>query len=64
MKKLMIKPYAIYIEEEGSIYRIMRYNLTKKDWDIMNDVFTNELDAQIKIDELNQEVGLVPFMIE
>lgn len=64
MKKLMIKPYALLIVVENLNYRIVRYNFVNKDWDILGDIYTNESDAQIEVDKLNEETGLIQLELE
>lgn len=64
MRILYIKPYSLYIVEEGVCYKIMRYNVLSQDWDELPDVYNNKEDAKAEIDRLNSDSGLVTYMIE
>lgn len=58
MEKLVIKPYAIitYKPRNVELYRIMRYNVVKQDWELLPSIlYINRADAQSKVDELNLE---------
>ena len=64
MRTLYIKPYALYIVEQGVCYKIMRYNVLSQNWDELPDVFDNEDDAKAEIERLNNDSDLVAFMTE
>lgn len=67
METITFKPYTFLTlseSEEGNVYRIVKYNLIKKDWEILSGIYTDKAEVLIKIADLNQEAGLVTVAIE
>lgn len=67
MEELVIKPFAIITYESHGmeVYRIMRYNVVKQDWELLPGMpYTNRADAQSEVDELNQEAGNVTITFQ
>ena len=63
MKELSIKPYAIVTVKENYLYRIARFNVLKQDWEEIPISYNNKESVQNEIDQLNQESGCVPFIL-
>lgn len=66
MKELVIKPYMIITcqSRDMEVYRIMRYNVVKQDWEILPGMpYINKADAQSEVDELNQEAGNITIIL-
>lgn len=62
MKILSIQPHALL--DMGNIYKIMRYNVQIRDWEVLDNIFTQKQEAQDFINQLNEDSGLVPYIID
>lgn len=61
MTSFKIKPYAKLLVGVNT-YQIMRYNCVTQEWETFEDVFYSDQEINEKLDELNQESGLVTFI--
>lgn len=67
MEELVMKLYAIIIYKPRNVelYRIMKYNVTTHDWELLPGMpYINRADAQSEVDELNQEAGNVTITFQ
>ena len=61
MTSFKIKPYAKLLVGVKT-YQIMCYNCVTQEWETFEDVFYSDQEINEKLDELNQESGLVTFI--
>lgn len=64
---MKIKPYTflkLSDNESDNRFRIIRYNLTKRDWDILDGLYTDKMAMLSQIDKLNEEAGTITIILE
>lgn len=65
MKIVKIEMYPCYpLQLEDSSYRVIRWNVVKKQFEVLGDVYAMKEDCEAEVNKMNKESGPVEFKYE